>query len=93
MTRMRGEPTVQVRAHNIRENWIEGLLRHELGEKNKTILFLFLFLHMAVPSMPDEYLLQARTTCEAATTNSSHGVTGRSDRRWGSGHATLPKRA
>ncbi|ELU02682.1 hypothetical protein CAPTEDRAFT_114441 [Capitella teleta] len=31
MTRMRGQPTVQVRAHNIREKWIEGLLRHELG--------------------------------------------------------------
>ena len=31
MTRFRGQPTLQVRTNEIREFWMEGLLRHELG--------------------------------------------------------------
>ena len=31
MTRVNGQPTLQIQRGNVRENWIEGMLRHEIG--------------------------------------------------------------
>ena len=31
MTRINGQPTLQIQRGNVRENWIEGMLRHEIG--------------------------------------------------------------
>ena len=32
MTRIKGKPTLNVRVVNLREYWVEGLLRHEIGK-------------------------------------------------------------
>lgn len=37
MTRVKGKPTLNVRIVDLREFWVEGLLRHEIGK-----VFLFL---------------------------------------------------
>ena len=39
MTRINGQPTLQIQRGNIRENWIEGMLRHEIGMS--TICYFF----------------------------------------------------
>ena len=31
MTRVKGKPTLNVRVVNLRQYWVEGLLRHEIG--------------------------------------------------------------
>ncbi len=31
MTRIKGQPTIQIQSGNIREKWISGMLRHEIG--------------------------------------------------------------
>lgn len=31
MTRVKGKPTLNVRIVNLRQYWVEGLLRHEIG--------------------------------------------------------------
>jgi hypothetical protein len=33
MTRVKGRPTLNVRVDNVREHWMEGLLRHEVGKE------------------------------------------------------------
>lgn len=35
MTRVKGKPQLNVRVVNLRENWVEGLLRHEIGNIHK----------------------------------------------------------
>ena len=36
MTRVKGKPMLNVRIINLREYWVEGLLRHEIGKNNIT---------------------------------------------------------
>ena len=38
MSVMGGRPTVIIRAVNMRENWVDGMLRHEIGELWSLIL-------------------------------------------------------
>ena len=32
MSMVNGRATVIIRAHNMREHWVEGMLKHEIGE-------------------------------------------------------------
>jgi len=36
MTRSKGKAQLNVRVVNLRENWVEGLLRHEIGMVDRT---------------------------------------------------------
>lgn len=41
ITRINGQPTLQIQRGNVRENWIEGMLRHEIGMS--TIYYAIVF--------------------------------------------------
>ena len=63
MTRVNGQPTLQIQRGNVRENWIEGMLRHEIGVSIIccAIAFKFFFpVHVGSRSesirMSDEFL-------------------------------------
>jgi hypothetical protein len=40
MTRTKGKPTLNVRVVDLREYWVEGLLRHEIGKPFCYVLYI-----------------------------------------------------
>ena len=54
MTQKKGRPQLNVRVNNLRENWCEGLLRHELGMCSS----FFLFVHLLPSSFWSSHLLR-----------------------------------
>ena len=64
ITRINGQPTLQIQRGNVRENWIEGMLRHEIGMSTiyYAIVFKYCFSSCVLISgsqsirMSDEFL-------------------------------------
>ena len=49
MTRVKGKPMLNVRIINLREYWVEGLLRHEIGKYN------ILLIRSSIPLVSNIY--------------------------------------
>ena len=44
MSVMGGRPTVIIRAVNMRESWVDGMLRHEIGKHVASVICVFIYL-------------------------------------------------